>query len=163
MKNHHLTNEKIVGDRVLLVDGDTKDIVSKNDAILIAQSRDMDLVQFGNGKQPVCKILDYGKLKYKEDKQSRKKPKPILRKEVRMGLMIDEHDFQTKTKKINELILKKHPVKIKIKLKRRERGLRQNALERLDSICEQFEKIASAGKIEQVGDGVSTVLTPTKN
>ncbi|MEE9572118.1 MAG: translation initiation factor IF-3, partial [Candidatus Neomarinimicrobiota bacterium] len=80
--------------------GNQYGIVSIKEALEQAQLADLDLVEISpNAKPPVCKILDYGKFKYEEQKRrqhSKKKQHIIKIKEIRLRPRIDQHDLETK-------------------------------------------------------------------
>src|SRR5699024_2295947 len=95
-------NEKIRAKEVRLIDsnGDQVGVKSRNEALQIARTRELDLVLVAPGaKPPVCRIIDYGKYRFeqqKKEKEARKKQRVINVKEVRFSPGIGEHDFNTK-------------------------------------------------------------------
>ena len=95
-------NESIIADEVRLIgaDGNQFGIVSVSDALEEASEAELDLVEISpNAKPPVCKIMDYGKFKYEEQKreqQSKKKQHVVKIKEIRLRPRIDQHDLETK-------------------------------------------------------------------
>lgn len=104
-------NEKIKARevRVIAPDGEQLGIMSLNDAVKIARSHNLDLVNVApTANPPVCKILDYGKYKYeqsKRDKEARKNQKVITVKEIKIRPNIDEHDFSVKVKNAENFLL----------------------------------------------------------
>lgn len=97
-----MINEQIRAREVRLVgaNGDQLGIKSRNDALDLAAGLNLDLVLVApNAKPPVCRIMDYGKFRFeqqKKEKEQRKNQKVISMKEVRLSPTIDEHDFNTK-------------------------------------------------------------------
>ena len=101
-KQDHSINEEIQDKEVRLIgaDGSQLGIVSGAEALRQATAANLDLVKIApNAQPPVCKIMDYGKFRFeqaKREKEARKSQKTIETKEIRLGLNIDVHDFNTK-------------------------------------------------------------------
>ena len=101
-KQRQRLNEDITSSEVRLIseDGEQLGVVSIEVALDKAREVGLDLIEVGpNTKPPVCKILDYGKLKYEEKKKqqlSKKKQHVIKVKEIRLRPRIDDHDLMTK-------------------------------------------------------------------
>src|SRR5699024_4335640 len=99
-------NETIRAKEVRLIDsnGDQLGVKSRNEALQIAQTRELDLVLVAPGaKPPVCRIMDYGKYRYeqqKKEKEARKKQRVINVKEVPFSGENREHDYNTKLKQV---------------------------------------------------------------
>ena len=96
-----MINEQIRAREVRLVgaNGDQLGIKSRNDALDLAANLNLDLVLVApNAKPPVCRIMDYGKFRFEQQKKEKSsaKSKVISMKEVRLSPTIDEHDFNTK-------------------------------------------------------------------
>ena len=98
------TNEQITASEVRVISstGAQLGIISIREALNYAEDEGYDLVEVSpDAKPPVCKIIDYGKLKYKEQKskkEAKKKQKTIEVKEIKMRPGIDTHDYQVKVK-----------------------------------------------------------------
>ena len=94
------------------------------DAINVAKDRKMDLVEIApNNNPPVCKIIDYGKFKYQEQKkknEAKKKQKTIETKEIKIRPGTGEHDYQVKIKSANKFIKEGNRVKFSLRFKGRE-------------------------------------------
>ena len=94
------------------------------DAINVAKDRKMDLVEIApNNNPPVCKIIDYGKFKYQEQKkknEAKKKQKTIETKEIKIRPGTGEHDYQVKIKSANKFIKDGNRVKFSLRFKGRE-------------------------------------------
>jgi translation initiation factor IF-3 len=110
--------------RVIDEDGNQVGVLSKQEAIQMAQDRDLDLVEISpNANPPVAKIVDWGKYNYQRTKQlqkNKKNSKALELKQMRFGLKIGEHDLDIKLKKINEFLEHGHKVKIVIFFRGRE-------------------------------------------
>ena len=95
-------NEDIESAKVRLIDesGDNHGVVPVSDALSMARDAGLDLLELSpNADPPVCKILDYGKYKYEEQKrknEARKKQKTIEVKEIKFRPNIDDHDYGVK-------------------------------------------------------------------
>ena len=122
----HKINEHIESSEVMLIgaEGEQLGVVSKSDAIAKAQESGMDLVEVAGGaKPPVCKILDYGKLKYKEQKkaaEARKRSATNTVKELRIRYSTDKHDLETKIKKARQFIESGDKVRFQMRFRGRE-------------------------------------------
>src|SRR5699024_7749008 len=98
-------------------------VKSRNEALQIAQTRNLDLVLVASGaKPPVCRIMDYGKYRFeqqKKEKEARKKQCVINVKEVRFSPAIGEHDFNTKLKNARKFLEKGDKVKASVRFRGR--------------------------------------------
>ncbi|HOK22724.1 MAG TPA: translation initiation factor IF-3 [Candidatus Hydrothermia bacterium] len=109
--------------RVIGPDGKHLGIVKTKEAIKIAHEIGLDLVEVDpNANPPVCKILDYGKLKYEEQKKQKEAKKKQLGevREITMGPRILDHDLEVKLKKAREFLELGNKVRIKIMFRGRE-------------------------------------------
>ncbi len=119
-------NERIRVREVRLIDenGEQLGIVPTVDALRLARERELDLVEVsGKSSPPVCKIMDYGKYKYqlsKKAQEAKKKQTLIQIKEMKLGLKIEEHDFQFKMKHLRGFLEEGHKLKIIIMFRGRE-------------------------------------------
>lgn len=120
-----MVNEGIRAREVRLIgqNGDQLGIKSRQEALEIAGRANLDLVLVAaNAKPPVCRIMDYGKFRFeqqKKDKEARKNQKIINLKEVRLSPTIDEHDFNTKLRNAIKFLEKGDKVKASIRFKGR--------------------------------------------
>ncbi|MCD6317616.1 translation initiation factor IF-3, partial [Candidatus Aerophobetes bacterium] len=112
-----LVNEKIRASKIRLIDAQGKQlgILSLKQALDIARREGLDLVEVApQATPPVCRLLDYGKLKYQLDKKKRKtkkKQSSDVLKEIRLSYHIGKHDLEIKTKKIYRFLQEGHKVK----------------------------------------------------
>lgn len=144
-------NEKIRAREVRLIDsnGDQLGVKSKKDALEIAQTRNLDLVLVAPGaKPPVCRIMDYGKFRYeqqKKDKEARKKQRIISVKEVRFTPGIGDHDFETKLRNARKFL--ENGDKVKAAVRFRGRAITHKELGR--EVLERFaEEVKDIGTVE---------------
>jgi translation initiation factor IF-3 len=142
-------------------------VVSIDDAMGRAASAGLDLVEVSpNADPPVCKILDYGKLKYQEQKkksEARKKQKTIEVKEIKMRPNIDTHDYGVKMKAIHKFIGEGDKVKVTIRFRGREMSHQELGMQLLKRVREETSEEA---KVEHEpameGRQMIMVLAPTK-
>lgn len=119
-------NEKIRVPEVSVIDnnGQQLGVMQTRIAITLAKEQGFDLVEVAaNTRPPVCKFLNYGKLKYekkKKEKENRKKQIQSDLKEIQLRPNIEDHDLQTKIRKIEEFLNENDKVKITISFQGRE-------------------------------------------
>lgn len=125
-KNGQRINEQIRVREVRLIDdeGNQKGIVPTAEALKLAKEKDLDLVEVSpNANPPVCKILDYGKYRFEQEKKLRdaKKNQKVLKlKEIRMQPKIGSGDLDTKAKHVQEFLDEGNKVKVTIRFRGRE-------------------------------------------
>jgi translation initiation factor IF-3 len=145
-------NRDIAVAQVRLIDeqGENLGVVSKDEAIERAEDAGMDLVEISPGAEPpVCKILDYGRFKYQDQKkknEARKKQKTIDIKEIKMRPNIDTHDYDVKMRSINRFIADGDKVKVTMRFRGREMVHQELGLRVLDRVRDQLDEVA---KVEQ--------------
>ncbi len=145
-------NRDIVVAQVRLIDeqGENLGVVSKDEAIERAEEAGMDLVEISpSAEPPVCKILDYGRFKYQDQKkknEARKKQKTIDIKEIKMRPNIDQHDYDVKMRAINRFIADGDKVKVTMRFRGREMVHQELGLKVLDRVRDQIDEVA---KVEQ--------------
>lgn len=121
-------NEHIRVREVRLIDGEGEKnevrIISTREALELAKERNLDLVEVSpNANPPVCKILDFGKYRYEQEKRlrdSRKAQKVLKLKEIRMQPKIGAGDLDTKAKHVQEFLDEGDKVKVTIRFRGRE-------------------------------------------
>ena len=119
-------NEQIRVREVRLIDdeGNQKGIIPTIEALKMARERDLDLVEVSpNANPPVCKILDFGKYRFEQEKKlrdSKKKQKVLKLKEIRMQPKIGPGDLDTKAKHVQEFLNEGDKVKVTIRFRGRE-------------------------------------------
>jgi len=144
-------NKRIRASKVRLIDSQGKQlgIVSLDQALEIARKEELDLVEVSpQATPPVCRLLDYGKLKYQLDKKKRKtkkKQSSDVLKEIRLSYHIGKHDLEIKVKKIYRFLQEGYKVKISVRFKGRERIYREEGKRLLEQVVKQVEEV---GKLE---------------
>jgi len=160
-------NEEIAVPRVRLVDarGNMVGVVPRNEALDMAAQAGLDLVEVAaNADPPVCKILDYGKFKYEEQKkknEARKKQKVIEVKEIKMRPGIDDHDYEVKMKAMLRFIEEGDKVKVTMRFRGRElahQDLGMNVLMRVKEDLDHLAKVEAFPRME--GKQMTMVMSP---
>lgn len=160
-------NEKIRAREVRLIDvnGEQLGIKSRNEALDIAANANLDLVMVApNAKPPVCRVMDYGKYRFeqqKKEKEARKKQTVIKVKEVRLSPNIEEHDFNTKLRNARKFLSKGDKVKASVRFRGRaitHKELGQEVLERMAEECKDVAQIETKPKME--GRSMFLMLAP---
>jgi translation initiation factor IF-3 len=115
---------------------------------------------------PVCRILDYSKYKYEQEKKRKeesKKQKAQEVKEIRFRLFIDDHDYQVKMRKIREFLEEKHKVRVVVYFRGRELTFTDRGEELLNKIKEALKDYAIVERdIKLEGRRMSVLLMPKK-
>lgn len=115
-------------------------------ALDAAKEAGLDLVEVApDGKPPVCKILDYGKMRFEEQKKraaARKKQKTADLKEIKMRPNIDTHDYQVKSKAIKRFFEQGDKVKVTLRFRGREMAHQHLGMELLNKVKEEFDEMA---------------------
>jgi len=132
--------------RLIGAEGENHGVVTKPQAIEIARGSGLDLVEISpNAEPPVCKVLDFGKFKYEQQKKAnlaRKSQKTQDVKEIKMRPGIDVHDYDTKLKKVVQFIENGDKVKMTIRFRGREMAHQELGMEVLNRVAEQMKETA---------------------
>ncbi|MEK9994340.1 MAG: translation initiation factor IF-3 [Hydrogenophilales bacterium] len=162
--NRDIFAEKI---RLIAQDGSQAGIVTLSAALKVAQTNDLDLVEIAPmAKPPVCKIMDYGKFKYSEQKKAhgaKVKQKQVSVKEIKFRPSTDQGDYEIKLKNLIKFLNAGDKVKVTIKFRGREMIHQQfgtRLLERVKTDLEDYGKIEQFPKLE--GRQLVMVLSPIK-
>lgn len=145
-------NTQIRVDKVRLVDedGEMRGVVTIREALAAAEEAGLDLVEISpNAEPPVCKILDYGKFKYEQQKkanEARKKQKVIEVKELKLRPMIEDHDYQVKLRAARKFLEEGDKVKFTMRYRGRELSHQELGLQVLNQMKAD---LADLSKIEQ--------------
>lgn len=161
---YECVNEEIKGEVVQLVmdDGTMRGQLPKYLAMNMAEEKELDLVQVSpakGDKPPICKLMDYGKVKYKEAKSKKHQHKQVL-KEIKFGFNISEHDMGTKTKQIAKFLEKKYHVRFVLELRGRYRFMKEMAKEKFDTQLKSLEEIAQWEKVTESSNNFCVTLKP---
>ena len=163
-------NEEIRASEVRVVadEGEQHGIMSGRDALNLALERHMDLVEIApNAKPPVCRIMDYGKYRYeqqKREKEARKKQKTFDIKEVKLRPGIEDHDFDVKFKNAVRFLEDGDKVKVTIMFRGRELSHPELGEVLLTKMAKQLEDLAvieRAAKLE--GKNMIMIVSPKVN
>ncbi len=138
-------------------------VVSIEVAIKKAQDAGLDLMEVAPGsKPPVCKIVDYGKLKYEEKKkqqQSKKKQHVVKVKEIRLRPRIEEHDLMTKVNRGRKFLEDGAKLKITLMFRGREMSRMDLGKVVMERVLEELDDIAEIEKdIPLEGNRISLIL-----
>jgi translation initiation factor IF-3 len=132
--------------RVVSAEGEQLGIMSIQEALEAARSRDFDLVEVApEANPPVCRIMDFGKYKYtqaRRQKEARKKQTTILVKEVKMGPKTEKHDFDFKLKHVRRFLEEGHKAKVTVRFKGREMAHTELGWKMLNKMVEAVSDIA---------------------
>jgi translation initiation factor IF-3 len=153
--------------RVLSDDGEQLGIISRNEALQIAEDKGLDLVLMSpNANPPVAKIMDYGKHKYQQEKkkkEARKNQKTIDVKEVKFSCKIADNDIAYKVKHAREFLEAGKHVKLRVFLRGREMANPEWGIDVLERVWPMLEDV---GNLEQPpkrdGRYVNMYVTPLK-
>jgi translation initiation factor IF-3 len=146
-------NEEIRVPQVRLIDqdGEMQGVMSARDALLRAYAVGLDLLEISpNADPPVCKILDFGKFKYEQQKkknEAKKKQRVIEIKEVKVRPNIDENDYQVKLRSMKNFIEEGDKVKVTLRFRGREMAHQDIGVKVLERIRADLE---TATKVEQM-------------
>jgi translation initiation factor IF-3 len=153
--------------RLIDNEGNQRGVISTREALELARSLDLDLVEIApTANPPVCRIMDYGKFKFDEAqkaKESRRKTLNVGVKEMKYRPKIGPGDFDTKTRLVERFLTEGHKVKITIMFRGRESAHPELGAKILDRIVEKLTdiaKIESAPKLD--GRNMIMVLGPDK-
>ena len=160
-------NENIKASKVRLIDHDGKQfgIVLINEALERATSLGLDLIELNpDSNPPVCKIIDYGKYKYEQQRQkklNKKKQHVINVKEIRVRPNIGQHDLVTKLKKGQKFLLNGDKLKITVMFRGREMHRMEDGITILKEVIEGLSDISKVDKQPSTeGRRISVVLSP---
>ena len=161
------TNEQILASEVRVISSTGKQlgIISIREALNHAEDEGYDLVEVSpDANPPVCKIIDYGKLKYKvqkSKKEAKKKQKTIEVKEIKMRPGIDKHDYDVKVRALSKFIGGGNKVKVSMRFRGREMEHQYIGMDLLKKLTEQvseYAKVEVPPKSE--GKQIMMVLVP---
>ncbi len=164
---NHEINEEIIDKelRVISDDGEQLGIMSAEEALKIAEEKELDLVKISPmAKPPVCKIMDYGKFRFeqaKREKEAKKNQRVMDVKEIRMSPSIGENDLQTKLKAALKFLADGDRVKVSIRFRGREMAhtnLGEQILRDFADKCSELANLDKQPKLE--GRNMSMFLSP---
>lgn len=145
----HRLNDEITSTQVRLIDaeGTMKGIVRREEALYSAEEMGLDLVEIQPKENPpVCRIMDYGKFKYDQQKKAnvaKKHQKQVDTKEIQFRPVIDEHDYQTKLNHVKAFLADGNKVRLVVRMKGRERMNAELGQRMANRLVEDLKDIAS--------------------
>ena len=139
-------------------------VMSPQEALTIARGKGLDLVEVSPTAQPpVCRITDYGRYQYEEQKrarQARKNQKTIEIKEIKFRPKVDEHDYQFKKKHVERFLAHGDKVKATIFFRGREMAHPEFGRHILNRLVEELSEVASQETMPRMeGNQMHTILT----
>jgi translation initiation factor IF-3 len=151
--------------RVISPEGEQLGILPIEEALALAQERELDLVEVApNERPPVCRIMDFGKYKYQQAKRSqeaKKRQKVIQTKEIKMRPKTEEHDYQFKMRHAHRFLEEGNKVKVTLLFRGREMDhteLGQRLLDRIITDCKDVSAVEQYPRLE--GQTLSLMLAP---
>jgi len=141
-------------------------VLPSSQALALAKERDLDLVEVDpHADPPVCRLLDYGKWKYrqsKKDRDSHKHQKGLLLREVRMRPHISEHDLERKVRLAERLLREGDKVKVTVRFRGREMAHPETGWALLGRFCAQLKDMAAVDREGNMqGRFLAAILAPT--
>ena len=168
-KDAHRINDAITARevRVIGADGEQLGVFGIKEALELAEQQGLDLVEVAErAKPPVCRLMDYGKYKYKEQKketEARKKQSKIQIKELRIRYRTDSGDLDTKLRKAREFLLEGDKVKFSMRFKGREIMYLDLGVDKFREIIEELKDVSNVDEQSPIsGRQIYIVLAPTK-
>ncbi len=154
--------------RVIDEDGSQLGVISKIEALRLAEERGLDLVEVSpNADPPVCKIVDWGKYNYQKTKQlqkSKQHAKALEVKQMRFGLKISEHDLGVKLKKVTGFLDAGHKVKLTVFFRGRENAHKDLGFKLAEKVIEGFGETIIVDQQPQLsGKQLSFVIRSNSN
>ena len=135
------SNNRISSPEVHVIgsDGENLGVISTNEAISMARNQGLDLIEIApNAKPPVCKIMDFGKFKYDQQKreaEQRKKQKTIELKEIKFRPNTDKHDYEVKMRSVTKFLENGDKVKITLRFRGREMAHQELGTELMERVA----------------------------
>ncbi len=162
-------NEQIRDKEIRLIGetGEQLGIMSGREAQALANEKNLDLVKISpNANPPVCRIMDYGKYKYeaaKKEKESRKKQKVVVLKEIRLRPAIDDNDLKTKAKNAVKFLEAGDKVKVAVRFRGRELGHKEIGYQVIKAFVEHIGSAGTPDKDPKFeGNSLVLILEPKK-
>jgi len=162
-------NERIRFPKIRVIDAEGKQlgIMTPREALKIAEEQELDLVLVSDkADPPVCRIMDYGKFKFEQEKkarEARKKQHTVDIKEVKMRYKIEEHDYQVRINHAERFLKDGDKVKATVMFRGREIQHAHLAKELLERMAKDLEAIAEVQQApKQEGRNMTMVIAPKK-
>jgi len=153
--------------RLLGIEGEQLGIVNTLEAVRMAEEAGVDLVEIApNAEPPVCRLMDYGKFKYQEQKrlaEARAKQKIIQVKEVKFRPATDEGDYQVKLRNLKRFLEEGDKAKVTLRFRGREMAHQELGMRVLERVRDDLTEMASVEAMPKLeGRQMVMVLSPRK-
>lgn len=165
--NDALINENIPYETVLVIDdnGAALGKMPTEEANRIAKEKDLDLVVVSpNANPPVCKIMNYGKYRFEQNKKAKehkKNQKVINTKEIQVSITIDKHDLDIKIKNARKFLMAGDKVYVAMRLRGRENVMVERGIAIVNSVFEQCKDVGTLPKpATHQGNTISLTIMP---
>ena len=162
-------NEEINAPEIRLVgvDGEALGIMGVRQALALAEEAGVDLVEIAPMAQPpVCRIMDYGKFKYQEQKRQHEqklKQKQIQVKEVKFRPGTDENDYQIKLRNMTRFLQEEDKVKVTLRFRGREMAHQEIGMRQIERIRTDLQDLATVEQMPKMeGRQMVMILAPSK-
>jgi translation initiation factor IF-3 len=151
--------------RVVGEDGHQLGVLSLGDAINLARSKGVDLVEVApNATPPVCRLIDYGKYKYeqnKRDRESKKHQHANKVKEIQLSPQIDPHDFGVKLSHAIDFLCEEMKVKVVLKFRGREMAHKEYGFQQVEKFTQEVAPFGHPdNEAKLVGRGITVMFSP---
>jgi len=151
--------------RVIGDDGEQIGVITTREAIAMAQAKGLDLVEVSpTARPPVCRIMDYGKFKYEQNRRARKAKKKqhhTQLKEIKMRPKIEDHDFGTKVNHAREFLMERDKVKLTITFRGREIARPEIGHRLMNRVIESLSDVATVeSNPRHEGRSITAVMMP---
>ena len=153
--------------RVIGVDGEALGVMRTLEALRLAEEADVDLVEIAPTAQPpVVRLMDYGKFKYQEQKKAHEaklKQKIIEVKEIKFRPATDDHDYDTKIRKLREFLEEGDKAKVTLRFRGREMAHQELGMKLLERVRADLEEQALVEQMPRLeGRQMVMMLGPKK-
>jgi translation initiation factor IF-3 len=160
-------NGKIRAREVRVIDGDQKNlgVISLSEAITMARSKGVDLVEVNpNAVPPVCRLVDFGKFRYeqaKREKESRKHQHANKVKEIQLSPNIDPHDFAVKQQHAVDFLCEDMKVKVTLRFRGREMAHKEFGFQQVEKLIQSLTPFGHPdAPAKLIGKGINVMLSP---
>ena len=153
--------------RLIGEEGEQLGVVPTIEALGTARTKGVDLVEVApTAVPPVCRLMDYGRFKYeqeKKDREARKNQKAVLMKEVRLRPKTDEHDVSFKSKQIERFVEEGDKVKVTLRFRGREMVHPNVGRQLLEEVAERVKGVAAVERMPLMeGNTMTMILVKAK-
>ncbi|MDR0577599.1 MAG: translation initiation factor IF-3 [Candidatus Accumulibacter sp.] len=169
LQKSHRINEEINAPEIRLLgtEGEALGIVSVRQALHLAEEASADLVEIAPLAQPpVCRIMDYGKFKYQEQKRQHEqklKQKQIQVKEIKLRPGTDENDYQIKLRNMTRFLQEEDKVKVTLRFRGREMAHQDIGMRQIERIKADLQDIATVEQMPKMeGRQMVMILAPNR-